>query len=459
MAHKSIPNRKLEAARLKKRWSVEVASKKIGVSVNTFNRWERGLQLPQLETLDQLCNAFVASPEELGFEHVIAAKRRTRMSEQEQTNDILDASSPKHEIFVPTQKSASIARPGKQEFMIEPIKKSYNEILSVPQDTGQGGTTRKQTMALLVSTPSAIFDRSRGTSTPLLYPDEILLLSAVNVPLCWQLYFEGGLVELRRILPGYLLQLIALAQQPSRYQKEAAHLASQVHQLSYLLALQNQDFGTSLNHIQEALRYGQIAEDINLQAASLARKAYIYFCLSRNGHRLQTYEEALQFCRTCSPLLRGYIYAGLAETYASHQDEARAYEFLSLAHKHYPDRPEEDPTYIYTHFRWPTFYNFAGQVYLHLKQPEEAWEAFTTVDRLVPISEEPYRVELLVHQATTAVALGDLERSCTLLTIAVRSALALGSELRYNEICKVYALMQTTWSNEPRVKALGELFY
>src|SRR6266487_5071246 len=70
------PNRKLEMARLKKRWSVETACKKIGVSVNTFNRWERGLQLPQLETLDQLCEAFGMSPEELGFGDIIAAKRR-----------------------------------------------------------------------------------------------------------------------------------------------------------------------------------------------------------------------------------------------------------------------------------------------------------------------------------------------------------------------------------------------
>ncbi len=52
-------------------------SKKVGVSVNTFNRWERGLQLPQLETLDLLCKAFGLPPEELGFGNIIAAKRRT----------------------------------------------------------------------------------------------------------------------------------------------------------------------------------------------------------------------------------------------------------------------------------------------------------------------------------------------------------------------------------------------
>jgi transcriptional regulator with XRE-family HTH domain len=453
MVLKSMPNHKLEAARLQRRWSVEVTSKKIGVSVNTFNRWERGLQLPQLETLDQLCKAFDMSPEELGFEHIIADKRRMRKSGS--AHEI-----PEHEQPVlDTQKSIDAVQPYVQEFTIRQIKRSYDERSPGVQEPGQGGTTRRQAMTLLVNTPSAVFDMAQGAARSPLYPDEILLLSAVNIPLCWQLYYEGGLVELRSILPSYILQLTALARQPSRYQKQAAYLASQAHQLSYLLALQNQDFGTSLNHTQEALHYGQIAEDTNLQIASLARKAYIYFCLHRNGQKLQAYEEAFHLCNTCSPLLRAYIYAGLAETYASYQDEARAQEFLHLAHKHYPDRPEEDPTYNYTHFRWPTFYNFAGQIHLHLKQPEEAWKSFMTVDRLVPTCEEPYRVELIVYQAATAVEMGDLEQGCSLLAAAVQSARTLGSELRYNEACKVYARMQTRWQNEACVQALGELFY
>ena len=457
MALRSTTNNKLEAARLKRRWSVDVASKKIGVSINTFNRWERGLQLPQLETLDQLCKAFDMSPEELGFEHIIAAKRRTRKSDP--AHEIPENHFSLEQPAIDMQKSMSSIQPYVQEFTIRQVKRSCDERLPDVQNPGPGGTTRRQAITLLVNTPSAVFDMAQGAARPTLYPDEILLLSAVNIPLCWQLYYEGGFGELRRILPGYILQLTALARQASRYQKQAAYLVSQAHQLSYLLALQNQDFGTSLNHTQEALHYGQVAEDINLQIASLARKAYIYFCLNRNGQRLQAYEEALRLCQTCSPLLRGYIYAGLAETYASYQDEARAHEFLHLAHKHYPDHPEEDPTYPYTHFRWPTFYNLAGQVYLHLKQPEDAWESFTTVDRLVPTCEEPYRVELIVYQAATAVELGDMEQSCSLLTAAVQSARTLGSELRYNEACKVYAHMQIRWRNESCVQALGELFY
>ncbi|MBA2395983.1 MAG: helix-turn-helix transcriptional regulator [Ktedonobacteraceae bacterium] len=456
MVPRSTPNHKLEAERLKRRWSVEVATKKIGVSVNTFNRWERGLQLPQLETLDLLCKAFDMSPEELGFEHIIANKRRVRKSDP--AHEIPEAHLSHEQPSLVAPKSIGFVQPYIQDFTIRQVPGGTNERLSGIQELGQGTTTRRQAMALLVNTSSTVFDMAQGGAKSPLYPDEILLLSAVNIPLCWQLYYEGGFVELRSILPSYIQQLTVLALPPSRYQKQAAYLASQVHQLSYLLALQNQDFGTSLNHTQEALHYAHIAEDTNLQIASLARKAYIYFCLHRNGQKLQAYEEAFRLCNTCSPLLRGYIYAGLAETYASYQDEARAHEFLQLAHKHYPDRPEEDPTYIYTHFRWPTFYNLAGQIHLHLKQPEEAWKSFMTVDRLVPECEEPYRVELMVYQAATAVELGDMEQGCDLLIAAVQSARNLGSELRYNEAYKVYIHMQTRWRNEARVQALEELF-
>ncbi len=327
------------------------------------------------------------------------------------------------------------------------------------QDENGEGLSRKKAVALLVSTPSAIFGLIQDTNDLLLHSDEILSLSAVNLALCWQLYYEGGLVELNQVLPSYTTQLSALAQKPARHQKLAANLASQAHQLGYLLALQRQDFGTSLKHTQEALHYGQIADDSNLQAAALGRRAYVYFCLHRNRQRLQAYQEALSHCTTCSPLLQGYIYAGLAETYASHGNESLAQEFLTRAQKSYPERPEKDPVYAYTHFRWPTFYNFAGQVHLHLNHPKEAWEAFSTVDKLVPTNEEPYRVELTVYKAATALALQDLEQSCTLLAEAVRAARALGSALRYDEAYLIYERMQEQWGQEPRVKALADLFH
>jgi len=456
--NEAMPNQHLEAARLKKRWSVEMASKKVGVSVNTFNRWERGLQLPHLNTLDRLCKAFAMSTEELGFTTVISARRRKKASGQESiTTDR------------PEIDGHPSAMTTAQDVVASTTLSSFHSLAYVATDaipvvqsgvSGEegGGMTRRQAISLLIRIPTSLLAFTQKTQEQLLYADEILLFSSVNLPLCWRLYYEGGFIELNTVLPGYVQFLSSLAQLPSRHQMWAANLSSQVHQLSYLLALQRQDFGTALYHTQEAIRYGKIAQDTNLQAASIARRAYIYFCLQRRQQKLFTYQEALRYCTTSSPLLKGYIYAGLAEAYATSGDSGRAYEFLKLAHEQYPDRPEEDPAYAYTHFRWPTFYNFAGQIYLHVDQPKQAWEAFATVERLVPPDEEPHRLELTVYQAATALALEEQEQSCALLEKAVRDARALGSNLRYNEAMVIFERMQEKWGRESHVKALANLF-
>ena len=62
------PNKKLKQARLKRLWTIEDAANEVGVSLQTFSRWERGLQRPHLSTMKLLCEAFDnTTPEELGF--------------------------------------------------------------------------------------------------------------------------------------------------------------------------------------------------------------------------------------------------------------------------------------------------------------------------------------------------------------------------------------------------------
>jgi len=62
-----MDNQNLRKARQQKRWSIEKAAEKVGVSWVTFSRWEHGTQQPHPATLDMLCKAFGMSPEELGY--------------------------------------------------------------------------------------------------------------------------------------------------------------------------------------------------------------------------------------------------------------------------------------------------------------------------------------------------------------------------------------------------------
>ena len=462
------PNIKLEAARLQRRWSVEVASNKVGISVNTFNRWERGLQIPQLETLDLLCRAFEMLPEELGFEHVISAKRRgisPKTAECSVVDHVQPSLSSRSLITasvdrpVPSQPTTS-QRDDVLYIHVEPGRDCIEKMHYEPGTKSSGEEiSRRQAMTFLISTPATIFRLTPDRQSTLLHSEEILALSRVNIPLCWKLYFEGGLTELEQVLPGYLVQLAALAQSTSRYSQQAAGLASQGHQLAYLLALQSQDFGTALKHTRDAAHYGEQAADVNLQVTAMVRQAYIYFCLKRSAQRLHTYEDALHSSNTCSPLIQGYVYAGLAEAYANRNEKDAALKMLQRAYDIFPERPEDDLHFAYTHFRWLTLHNLEGLVYLHLGQAQQAWSSFSKVDQAVAQAIVPQRVEVTVYQAATALRLGELEQSCHLLTIAAEAAVKLGSHLRYQEASRVYDQMQERWPREQEVKTLQELFH
>jgi len=61
-------NDKLRLARRKKMWTMKETADKVGVSLLTYSRWERGVQHPHLTTLKDLCEVFGKSAEELGFD-------------------------------------------------------------------------------------------------------------------------------------------------------------------------------------------------------------------------------------------------------------------------------------------------------------------------------------------------------------------------------------------------------
>ncbi|HEU5226554.1 MAG TPA: hypothetical protein VFU49_02000, partial [Ktedonobacteraceae bacterium] len=253
-------------------------------------------------------------------------------------------------------------------------------------------------------------------------------------------------------------QLTALTHQSSCYQTRAASLASQGYQLASLLEVQHQNFGLAHTYAGKAFDYGTLADDPNLQTTSLIRQAQVYLYLKHPWLRLQAYERAAQYMHNTSPLLQGRVYIGLTETHSKLGNEREARQFLDLAHKTFPEQYATDPNFSYTHFNHWSLFSFEGMMFLHLKQPKQAWNAFFQVDSTIPGGAVPNRVELTVRQAEAAYALGDRDRTCACITSAVKAARAMGNQLRITEAYKVYEDMQIKWGNERQVKALEDLF-
>jgi hypothetical protein len=121
----------------------------------------------------------------------------------------------------------------------------------------------------------------------------------------------------RRVLPEYLGHLTVVARDVTRYQTTAAELASQGHQLAYLLELQGQNFRLAESHVLQAIQYAQLAGDRNLLVSALIRKANLSFTRGWAVQTLQAYQDAMrQSDENVSPLLIGQMYSGLAEAHA-----------------------------------------------------------------------------------------------------------------------------------------------
>ncbi len=471
-------NEKLEAARMNKRWSVAIASEKVGVSVNTFNRWERGLQVPQLGTLDQLCKAFALSPEDLGFEMAVIAKRQSAVSScfPAQSDASLSPNSSSNTLpstFSPLISSSpydvlSIGCPGSNQSPFSVGQAHFEQTRRNLTDMHQSWhkhdseetkhVSRRHALAALLCAPAAVLGLSPNALAPTLHPTEVLSLCEASIPLSWQLFFEGGILEVERLLPGYLSQLDALIQPSGPQREQAAALASQGYQLASLIALQHQNFGMALTHAQRAFTYAEQVQSPHLLTTSLIRQAQVHFYLQRTRPRLQAYEQALEYSNNVSPLLQGRVYIGLTETYSQLGQEQESLRFLSLAHQVFPTQCDTDPSFVYTHFNRWSLTSFEGQMYLNLGQYRRAWELFEQIDNIVPRALVPNRVELAVRQAATSAGLGDLEQSCFYVETALHASVEVSNQLRYNEVCTIYETLRNKWKDEPRIHNLATSF-
>ncbi len=461
------PNVRLRAARQQRRWTIEKASEAVGASRNAYHRWEQGLQQPNMSSLNLLCEAFGMSPEELGFTHLLPLLLRgTEGVPAEKPSFVsLDLHSQAADLVEIGTLAFALAQqhyewsPDMLHIQFERARRRIEEMTY--QDSEKEGLTRRQALTLLSNLPVALLGLTQKGSTVPLFAEELLPLCATSIPACWELYYDGGKTELERVLPVYLSKLSALAEQPSLHQKEAASFASQAYQLACILAKQQESFGPALDYSKRALIYARLAEDPNLQVATLIQQGDVFFARKRPVQTLQSYQETLPLLPRVFPLLRGRVYAGLAEACARRNQKEEAEHYMGMATENYPDHPEQDPAFLYSrHTHYSLYVYGKALAYLNLGQPKEALQSLVHVEKeiLAPTKMRPQRVDLMIHQAATCVALGDLEQSCFYTQLAATSAQAINSHLRYNEAFDVYEHMQERWGSEKSVEALADLF-
>lgn len=274
----------------------------------------------------------------------------------------------------------------------------------------------------------------------------------------WWMSNNNETTKVERVLPIYLPQIVTLAHQPTKYQRRAAHLASQLYILS--AEVERSNVIAMKAFCQQAVLYSEIAENYDIQVASIKQQATIFLVDKQPLKALGTYQRTLPFINQVTPLLRSRVYLGLASACARCGQREEALTYLGLACDHFPRYPEDDPNFLYTVCSTPVLYLYESLTYTDLKQPEDAWKALMQVDGLHPKMPVPEstRIEFINLQARTAAQLGNMEQSEAYLRASVSAASTLGYSVWLEEAHDVYTEMLALWFNERRIKDLAVLF-
>ena len=466
---KKVPifNAKLRAARLANSWTLAVAAEKASVSLEAYSRWEYGVQDPRLSSLLLLSEGFGLSPDELGFGHLVKHDQgpsttnfiQSTVDETRETvlvSPEASASSSAADLLEIGVKALSLAQKQKQwtaEELMAHIESAVRSMF-VAEQQGSGKITRREALDLLAGLSLTLLGVSSQQGSPAI-AEEVLPFCAPSITAYWQAVYSGGIPQVERALPHFLQQVTALAQQPIRYQKLAANLASQGYKLAILLDMRREDFVTALHHSKEALSYGQIAEDANLQMAALIEEALTFWYRKRPSQTLATYQSALRLSKDVSPLLKGRLYVGLGEAYARVGQEQEALRYMGLAHDTFPDHPQDDPNFSYTHYDHYYLYLYEGLMYLKLGQPEHALRSYARLNTPLYASR---KTEISGREAAALLAVGDLDQCCMKVETAANLALSIDSDLRYSEALDIHQGMLIKWPHERQVLRLTELF-
>ena len=430
MSNPKSPNQTLRYHRERHNWTQEQAAQALlemcgpgqrgEVSAKTISKWECGVQTPSLEYREKLCRLYgVFSPEELGF-----------LKREEVVHD---------GVVVP------------QEPLTSNVSSTSFHTFT---DFSSAYTFNSSAMSQL-----SVF----GPAQPLCIDEttpEALVHFTVLTNACRYLSEGNELQAAEHTLWAYLPRVETIAKLSFEDQQRAADIASQGYLLAASLAGHRNDLQARHRYSEQALLYGKLAGDRNLQIAALRQLSITFDYFERPDKVLQVYQQAIPYLGEISPLLRACVYADISGAYTQINQQQEAFRFLELAYKHFPEKYDNEPSYLSTICRYSTLIICNGLHHLHFGQPNEAAKIFARIDGLQPKISIPerIRIDLLNCQVEVFAELKQMEQACHYLEVAGKASLAIGSERRFQESFTVFQQMQKTWKDEPLIRNLESLF-
>ena len=322
--------------------------------------------------------------------------------------------------------------------------------------------SRRHALQAIAAFPIQLYGLKHVGGATTMPSSDVLPLCAAGLVACRELrqYEQAGMQEIARILSVYLPTLEKLALHASPQQRQAAHLAGQSYLLIGILA----DHYGKLDHMEAASktarRYGQLAQDVSLEASALARLAVKYDYERDDARALHTYQEAaaLPGFHRASPLIQGRIYAGLAGAHAYCLQEQESLTALGMAQEIWPASPEKDPAFHFAYTSENTLALWSGLARKHTGHYDQAAEAFLEYGAMQPTPGlfETNRADFLNYVASVGVRQRDLDMATLYVEAAATIAWDIHHAQRQAEIRDTVRSMQLLWPRKKRVSHLLE---
>ena len=326
--------------------------------------------------------------------------------------------------------------------------------------------SRRQALVTVAALPLALATSgaiSEGGASAAASTDFFLSRCAASLTSCWHLLRGSDLSTVDHTLSSYLLALESAAQRQSRYQLAAARLASQAHRICGIVALHRNQIQVRERHCKQALYYATVAGDSSSQASALISLASTHFYNSDPALAAAIYEQAFALGADMSALQRSRVHAELAVVYGQLRKEKNAIRSAGLAEELYPDHPERDRSFLYAEFTPASLSLEQGLAYMALAEQHpsrdykrKAADIFASVERSRSAVPDRIRFEIINHQASTAVLLGDLDAFETYISRGLDGVVLLASKQRRREMMTALQRARQTWPHERRVRSLGE---
>ena len=150
----------------------------------------------------------------------------------------------------------------------------------------------------------------------------------------------------------------------------------------------------------------------------------------------------------------------MAVVYGQLGREHDALRAAGQAEELYPDRPENDPSYLYAEFTPASLALERGLAYVALAEQfsgrgyqDRAEDIFS---RAADAGPARIQFEIINHQAGAAVLLGDLDTFQEHMTRGMEGVALLGSRQRLREMQAIWQRATARWPGEKRLKAIGD---